>query len=85
MVEAKNPAIENQAEHDIDGIDEWNQPEPAMDLPQRIMAAYDGGESDWCCEREPFLKVSEYLGGTGRKHHANCLLDEARKLCGLGD
>ncbi len=59
-----------------DDIDAWNQPHPAQDLLERIMAAYDGGEDDWCCERirTPGVEFDP--------HHANCLLDEARKLCG---
>ena len=59
---------------DVDGIDAWNQPEPAMDLLQRIMAAYDGGEEPWCCEMTNI-----------NRHNLNCLLDQARKLCGPGD
>ncbi len=53
-------------------------PEPGMDLLERIMAAYDGGETDWCCELRRSPKGSVF-------HHANCLLDEARRLCGPGE
>lgn len=67
---------------DVDGIDAWNQPEPAMDLLERMMAAFDGGEEHWCCERE-FGRRG--IGEPEGHHAANCLLDQARKLCGPGD
>lgn len=57
-------------------IDAWNQPEAAMDLLERIMAAIDRGSVFWCCEP---------TAGSPSTHHVNCLLDEARKLCGPGD